>query len=159
VRAAQPARRGVNCGHQIGDRLCASLAEFLLLVWRERLQIACHLPVIGCDDDQALVLRPPLEPEQALYRDSIIRVAAKAIAGFGGIGDQSAAPQVRRDAAIGCGVSKQFISGYSRLRDNLYRGASGARQNEFLRRADRRDVAPSSRCRPVQWHIARVRHW
>lgn len=100
VRTAQPARRRVPGRHQAGDRLCTCLAELLLLVWRERLQIANYLLITGRDYDQSLVLRSTFELEQPLYCDAIVRIAAKTIAGFGRIGDQAAAPEMRGDAAI-----------------------------------------------------------
>ena len=87
--------------HQIGDRLCASRAELNLLVWRERLQIARHLPVAGRDDDQPFMLRASFELEQALYRRAIARITPQAVTGFRGIGDQTAAPEVRSEPAIG----------------------------------------------------------
>ena len=82
--------------------MCTCLAELLLLVRRERLQIAGYLPITCRDDDQSFGLWAPIELEQPLYRNAIVRIAAKTVAGFGGIGDQAAAPEVRGDAAIGC---------------------------------------------------------
>ena len=45
--------------------------------------------------------------EQPLYRDAVVRVAAQAVAGFGGIGDQATALVVGGDAAIGDGNTMQ----------------------------------------------------
>ena len=99
VRTAQPTWCRVTDRHQAGDRVRTCFAEFLLLVWRERLQKSGYLPITGGDDDQSLVLRSSFELEQPLYCDAIVRIAAKAVTGFGGICDQSAASEVRGDAA------------------------------------------------------------
>jgi len=55
------------------------------------------------------VLRALFEFEQALYGDAIVRVAAQPVAGFGGVSDQAAAPQMRGNAAIRCAVAKQLL--------------------------------------------------
>jgi hypothetical protein len=85
--------------HEISDRLRPRYFELLLLGWRDRLQIARHLPVTRRDEYQTLVLRALLEFEQALHRDAIVRITAQAVAGFGGIGDQTAASEVCGDPA------------------------------------------------------------
>jgi hypothetical protein len=99
MTAAQPARRGMKGRHEISDRLRPRYFELLLLRWRDRLQIARHLPVTGRDEYQPLVLRALLEFEQALHRAAIVRITAQAVAGFGGIGDQTAASEVCGEAA------------------------------------------------------------
>lgn len=185
VRPAQPARCGTAGRHQAGYRLSARLAESLLFGWRERLQIACHLPVIGRNDDQSFVLRAPLDLEQTLYRDAIVRVAAQAVAVFGGIGDQAAASEVRGEASKGGGDTMQshlsdqhpspqpifrlrnkgarqrgrgcLIS--ARSHDGRCRAASGNHRNEWHRRSHKPASAPSSPCRPARSRIILVRRW
>jgi len=54
------------------------------------------------------VLRPSLEPQQAPDRAAVARVATEAVAGFGGIGDQPAAREVRGKFAGRDGMAKQL---------------------------------------------------
>lgn len=77
--AAQPARRGMQDRHKIGDSLRSCSFKLVLLCGCKRLQIARHLSVSGRDQDQPFVLRAPLEFEQALYRVAIVWVAAQPI--------------------------------------------------------------------------------
>jgi hypothetical protein len=68
--------------------------QLVLIGRRERLQVALHLPIVGRDENETLVLRAPLEFEYALHGFAITRIAAEAVAGFGGIGDEAAALEV-----------------------------------------------------------------
>src|ERR1039458_8097306 len=102
MTAAQPARRGMKGRHEISDRLRPRYFELLLLGWRDRLQIARHLPVTRRDEYQTLVLRALLDFEQSLHRDAIDRITAQAVARFLGIGDQPPASEVCGDTAIRC---------------------------------------------------------
>lgn len=85
--------------HQISNRLRPRCFDLLLLGRRDRLQIMRNLPVTGRDEYQPFALRALLEFEQALHRAAIVRIAAQTITGFGGVGDQPAASEVRGDAA------------------------------------------------------------
>ncbi len=87
--------------HEAGNRLRARFVQSLLLRRRERLQITRHLPITGCDEDQPFALRALLEFEQALHGSAIIRVATQAVAGLGGVSNQSAARKMRSDRASG----------------------------------------------------------
>ncbi len=74
MAAAQPARDRMNGRHQIRNRLRPCRFEMLLLGWRERLQVARHLQVTGRNEYQPFVLGTPLEFEQSLYGDAIVRI-------------------------------------------------------------------------------------
>ena len=94
VLAAQPARAGRFYGHEIGDCLCAIILQPGLFSERKRLQIACDLPVIRSDKDKTFALRTLFEFEDAQHGLAIVRVATQAVAGFGRIGDETAAFEV-----------------------------------------------------------------
>lgn len=61
----------------------------------KRLQITCDLMVMRRDQDQAFALRAPLEFEDALYRQAVIRIAAQSVAGLGRISYKAAALEMR----------------------------------------------------------------
>ncbi len=95
VRTAQPARAGGFDRHQIRDGLRAIVLQSLLFGQRQRLNVARHLLVTGCDQDQALTLRTLLEPEDTPHRTTISRSAAEAKARLSRIGDEPTALEVR----------------------------------------------------------------
>lgn len=95
VIAAQPARAGRFCGHQVSDRLRVIVLQSSLRWQCERLQITHDLPVMRGDKDQPFALRTLLQLEYALHGSAIARIATQAVTGFGGVGDEAAALEVR----------------------------------------------------------------
>ncbi len=81
--------------------MCTILLQLRLLGERERLQVPRDLVIVRSNEDKSFVLRPALEPENALHRAAIVRIAAEAVTGLGGIGDDAAAPEMGSDGAPG----------------------------------------------------------
>ena len=93
--------------HQIGDGLCVIVLQPDLFGGSKRLQVARDLLVVRRDKDETFALRALLEFEDALHGFAIVRIAAEAVAGFGGIGDETAAFEVGFKTASGDGETWQ----------------------------------------------------
>lgn len=83
------------CRHQIGEGLRTFVWQFCLIRRRDWQQVACHLLKMRSDDDQPFVSRPTFQFEDALNRLTVIRIATQSVTGFGWVGDETAALEVR----------------------------------------------------------------
>ena len=94
VLAAQPARAGRFDRHQVCDNFRAIALQPGLFSGCKRLQKACDLIVARRNEYEAFALRALFKLEDALNSLAIVWVATQAVAGFGGIGDETTAFEV-----------------------------------------------------------------